>query len=136
LIVLVNRGFVALGDDVPDAPPTDTAVLGRVRASQSRQRGGLTDTSAEGDAITEVRRVEIDRLAPQYDGTVAPVYLDLIASEPPVAASDPIPVPAPELGEGNHLSYAFQWFIFAICVAIGWVLAVRRSIGTRRAAAQ
>jgi cytochrome oxidase assembly protein ShyY1 len=135
-VVLVNRGFVALGDDIPDAPATETAVLGRVRVNQSRQRGGLTDTSDTDDVISEVRRVEIDRLAPQYGGSVAPVYLDLIASEPAVGPTDPIPVPAPELGEGNHLSYAFQWFIFAVCVAIGWGLAVRRSVGARRAAAQ
>ena len=135
-VVLVNRGFVSLGEDVPDAPATESAVLGRVRVNQARQRGGLTDTSADGAAITEVRRIEIERLAPQYSGAVAPVYLDLIESDPPVGAADPIPVPAPELGEGNHLSYAFQWFIFAICVGIGWVLAVRRSIGTRRVAAQ
>jgi hypothetical protein len=30
------------------------------------------------------------------------------------------------------LAYAVQWFIFSICVAIGWVLAVRRSVATRR----
>ena len=114
-------------------------MLGRLRLSQSRQRGGLTDSSADAAAaITEVRRIEVDRLAPQFgDGTttaVAPLYLDLIESDPPVDATDPVPVPAPELGEGNHLSYAVQWFIFAICVAIGWVLAVRRSVRTRRAA--
>ena len=139
-IVLVNRGFVALGDDIPDAIDVETAVLGRVRVNQSRQRGGLTDTPGSDDAITEVRRIDIDRLAPQYQNgdavEVAPVYLDLIETVPPVGASDPIPVPAPELGEGNHLSYAFQWFIFAICVVIGWALAVRRSVGTRRAATQ
>ena len=140
LVVLVNRGFVALGDEVPDASPVETAVLGRIRANQSRRAGGLTDSSGEdGAPVTEVRRVELERLAPQYANggavAVAPVYVDLIETVPAVQPTDPIPVPAPELGEGNHLSYAFQWFIFAVCVVIGWVLAVRRSIGTRRAAA-
>ena len=140
LVVLVNRGFVALGDEVPDASQAETAVLGRIRANQSRRRGGLTDSSGEDDEpVTEVRRVELERLAPQYANggavAVAPVYVDLIETVPAVQPADPIPVPAPELGEGNHLSYAFQWFIFAVCVVIGWVLAVRRSIGTRRAAA-
>jgi cytochrome oxidase assembly protein ShyY1 len=132
--VLVNRGFVPLGNDVPDAPAGETSVLGRVRLSQSRQTGQLTD-AAEGP-LTEVRRVEIDRLAPQYEGEVAPVYIDLIESDPAATPVDPVPVPAPQLGEGNHLSYAFQWFIFAICVLIGWVLAVQRSIRTRRAAVE
>jgi cytochrome oxidase assembly protein ShyY1 len=43
-------------------------------------------------------------------------------------------VSEPELTEANHLSYAFQWFIFAACVVVGWVLAVRRSVRTHRAA--
>jgi hypothetical protein len=48
----------------------------------------------------------------------------------------PEPVATPDLGEGNHLAYAVQWFIFAIAVAVGWVLAIRRSIATRRREAE
>jgi cytochrome oxidase assembly protein ShyY1 len=60
------------------------------------------------------------------------MYVDLIASTPAEATDLPEPVATPDLSEGNHLSYAVQWFIFAIAVAVGWVLAVRRSIATRR----
>lgn len=130
--VLVNRGFVALGAEIPEAPSTEAIVLGRVRLDQSRQRGQLTDS--QDGVITEVRRIEIDELAPQFTGDLAPVYIDLIESEPAVEPTDPAPLPAPELGEGNHLSYAFQWYIFAILVVVGWVLAIRHSIHTRRAA--
>jgi hypothetical protein len=90
----------------------------------------LTD-SGEGP-VTEIRRVEIDRIAPQLPGDVLPVYLDLMASRPPVTAQDPVPIPEPELDEGPHLSYAAQWFIFALFVVIGWVLAVRKSVRTHR----
>ena len=38
---------------------------------------------------------------------------------------------APTLDEGPHLSYTIQWFIFSICVIVGWVLAVRRSMAMR-----
>ncbi len=129
-IVLVNRGFVPLGLDVPSAPTTPVEVLGRARPSEERRRGQLTD-AADGP-VTEVRRVEIDRIAPQLPGEVVPVYVDLVLSEPPAGPDDPIPVPAPELDEGPHLSYAVQWFIFAACVVVGWVLAVRRSVRARR----
>ena len=40
-------------------------------------------------------------------------------------------VAVPELSEGPHLSYAVQWFIFSVAVAVGWVLAVRKSISDR-----
>jgi len=52
---------------------------------------------------------------------------------PAPGTGDPTPVLAPQLDEGPHLSYAVQWFIFATCVVVGWVLAVRRAILTRKA---
>ena len=127
--VLVNRGFVPLGTALPAPPSGEVEVLGTVRPSQARRTGELTDT---GLAVTEGRRIDIDQIAPQLPGEVAPVYLDLVSSDPAVQSTDPIPVPPPQLSEGPHLSYAGQWFIFALCVAIGWVFAVRRSIRTRR----
>jgi cytochrome oxidase assembly protein ShyY1 len=130
--VIVNRGFVALGAEVPAAPTVETEVLARVRVPQARQRGELTDAASSGDPITEVRRIDLDQLAAQFPGEVAPVYLDLIDAVPAPGPTDPLPVSAPSLDEGPHLSYAAQWFIFAMCVLAGWVLAVRRSMRSRR----
>ena len=133
--VVVNRGFVTLGEPTPAAPAGSIDVLGRIRVPPGRQLGELTD-SADGP-VTEVRRVDLDLLDAQLPGELAPVYVDLIGSVPTVTATDPVPVPPPTLDEGPHLSYAVQWFIFATAVLIGWVLAIRRSIATnrRRAAA-
>jgi len=133
--VVVNRGFVPLGVDVPAAPTVETELLARVRIPQERQRGELTDPSEAGAAVTEVRRIDLGQLSAQLPGEVAPVYLDLIDAIPTIGPNDPVPVPAPTLNEGPHLSYAAQWFIFAVCVLVGWVLAVRRSIRSRQRAA-
>lgn len=130
--VVVNRGFVPLGVDVPAAPTVETELLARVRIPQERQRGELTDTSNAEAAVTEVRRIDLGQLSAQLPGEVAPVYLDLIDAIPTIGPNDPAPVPAPTLDEGPHLSYAAQWFIFAVCVLVGWVLAVRRSIRSRQ----
>jgi cytochrome oxidase assembly protein ShyY1 len=134
-ILLVNRGFVVLADDQAPPPPpaADVQLTGRLRTTQTRGFGQLSD-AATGD-LDVAQRVDIERLAPQLPGEVVPMYVDLIRSQPPEAADGPQPVAPPELGEGNHLSYAVQWFIFSIAVAVGWVLAVRRSIATRRTAA-
>ncbi len=129
-ILLVNRGFVPLDDEVPDAPSGPVDVTGRLHPSQERRGVQLSDP-AEGD-LTEAQRIDIPRLAPQLPGDVVPVYIDLISSSPAEGPGAPAPVAAPELGEGNHLSYAVQWLIFTICVAVGWVLAVKRSIRTHR----
>jgi surfeit locus 1 family protein len=130
--VIVNRGFVPLGIDVPAPPTSETQILARVRLPLERQRGELTDATGTGEPVTEVRRVDLGQLSAQLPGELAPVYLDLIDSIPAIDANDPLPVPAPTLDEGPHLSYAVQWLIFAVCVLIGWVLAVRRSIRSRR----
>ena len=131
--VVVNRGFVVLGTEIPPAPSGEVEVLGRIRVPGERQRGGLTD-STDGP-VTEVRRVDLGLLGQQLPGEVAPVYLDLIGSVPNVGPGDPAPVPAPTLDEGPHLSYAVQWLIFATAVLIGWILAVRRSLAPRKRAA-
>lgn len=128
--LIVNRGFVPLGFDIPDAPAGEVAVQGIVRASQERQTGQLTDP-AEG-VLAEVQRIDIGRLEPQIEGRVLPAYVDLLASSPAELPGYPEPVVQPDLSEGAHLSYAVQWFIFAASVAVGWVLAVRWSVMARR----
>jgi cytochrome oxidase assembly protein ShyY1 len=130
--VIVNRGFIPLGFEVPAAPATEVSVTGLIRMSEVRDRGGLTD-SADGP-VDEVRRIDIPFLAQQLPGDVAPVYVQLVSSEPSVTVGDPEPISRPELDSGPHLSYAIQWFIFSLAVAVGWVLAVRRSLATRRRA--
>lgn len=133
-ILIVNRGFVPLAIEAPPVPADDVEVVGRVRESQRRGLGQLGDP-AEGD-LFEVQRIDIPRLAPQLPGEVVPVYVDLVESSPAEPDPFPEPVAAPDLGEGNHLSYAVQWFFFSIAVAVGWVLAIRRSARTRRRAKQ
>ncbi|HSH11190.1 MAG TPA: SURF1 family protein [Ilumatobacter sp.] len=132
-ILLVNRGFMPLGTETaPGVPASDIEIVARLRASQERRLGQLSD-AADGE-LTIAQRVDIDRLAAQMPGDVVPMYVDLIESVPAEVGGAPEPVARPTLGEGNHMSYAVQWFIFAAAVAVGWVLAVRRSIATRRAA--
>ena len=132
-VLLVNRGFVPLTFEAPQVPALDVEVTGRLRPSQERRLGQLAD-AGDGD-LTEAQRIDIDRLAPQLPADVVPMYIDLIESVPAEQPGLPEPVVAPDLSEGNHLSYAVQWFIFSIAVAVGWFLAVRRSARTRQRSA-
>ena len=128
-LLLVNRGFLPLGIDPPPAPEGEIEVVGRLRPSQERRTGQLTD-AATGD-LAEAQRVDIERLAPQLGGEVLAMYLDRYDSTP----AEPVdlqPVVKPDLSEGPHLSYAVQWFVFTVAVGVGWVLAVRKSLRTRR----
>ena len=123
-LVLVNRGFVPETDPIPAAPTGPVTITGRLKGTEKRSFGGLTDP-ADGE-LTELHRLDIARLSEQLPGPVAPVYVELLTSDPS-APNDPIPLPDPELDEGPHLSYMMQWFIFSICAIVGWVLAIRRS---------
>lgn len=132
-VLLVNRGFVALGADVPDPPAGEVEVTGRLRPSQERSFGQVSDP-ADG-TLQEAQRVDIPRLEQQIGGDVIPMYVDLSQSDP--ADSRALePIVRPDLGNGPHLSYAVQWFIFAVCAAVGWVFAVRHSAKTRQRAAE
>lgn len=129
-ILLVERGFAPLDTDVAAAPTGPVDIVGRLRPSQERRRGQLSDV-ATGD-LTEAQRLDIARLAPQLPGPPVPMYVELTSSAPAEQGPYPQPVVVPELGAGPHLSYAVQWFIFSAAVALGWVLAVRKSINARR----
>jgi len=128
-VLMVDRGFVPLSVEVPTPPAGEIELLGRVRLSQERRLGGLTDP-AEG-TLTEVQRIDVERLREQMaaspDQVVLPFYVDLLES-PDITAEIPTPVANPDLSEGSHLSYAIQWLIFGACAALAWVFLVRRAL--------
>jgi surfeit locus 1 family protein len=130
LVVNVSQDGAAGVDPVVPLQLAD----GRLRPSQKRDTGSLSDP-AEGE-LTEVHRVDINRLQKQLDAPVLPMYVDLLDSTPPEPADQITPVAAPDLSEGPHLSYAVQWCIFSLAAVVGWVLAVRRSVRTRTGASK
>lgn len=131
-ILLVNRGFVPDGIAVTPAPSETLVVGGTARTSQRRKTGELTDNESADTA--EVRRVDLDLIAKRLNVSLAPVYIDFIASKP-ASASPPVPVPPPNLTSGPpHVSYTGQWIFFSLCAIAGWVFAVRRSAKSRRQA--
>jgi cytochrome oxidase assembly protein ShyY1 len=124
-VLLVARGFVPLGEQPASAPGGHVTVEGRLRRSEARRTGALSDPTA--GELTEAQRVDIPRLAGQLPGEVVPMYLELTSSQPAESGPLPAAIVEPELGEGPHLSYAVQWFLFSAIAAVGWFLAVRRS---------
>lgn len=127
-VVLINRGFLDARVASPPVPTGDVSLIGRVRTSEQRRTGQVADDS--GEQLTQARRIDLDVLGPQFGGDVAPVYVEVLESQPKDGRLEAIA--APELSNGPHLSYAIQWFIFTACVAIGWVFAVRRSAHPER----
>jgi cytochrome oxidase assembly protein ShyY1 len=63
---------------------------------------------------------------PLYGG-----WLELVDQDPPADGSLAL-VPPPELESGPHLSYAIQWFAFAVIGIGGFILLIRAEAKVRR----
>ena len=120
----VNRGFVPLGDSaaldpVPEGP---VELEGWLRNSVDRGSFGATDTG-EGRLLP---RLDTERVADRFEGPLAAVWLQLAPDGTSGLASFPDPVPLPPIDEGPHLSYAVQWFIFAVLGSLFYGAVLRR----------
>lgn len=133
IAVLVNRGWVPLGFDhvpVEGAPPPagEVTIEGWVHLTQMRPSLGPEDP-AKG-RLTTLSRVDVGRIQQQVDVELAPVYV-IATSE--WGSELPVPAPEPDFSDdGPHLSYAIQWFGFALIGLIGYVFLARRRLGTSR----
>ena len=102
-------------------PPGTVELIGRLRIGidGGRVAGSGTEISRP-DAALAAQTIGME---PTLDDHV---YLELISQTPNQASGFPRPVPAPDLGEGSHRSYAFQWFTFAALGVLGYGLVLRR----------
>jgi surfeit locus 1 family protein len=136
--VAVNRGWVPIGEDGPEAPPPAATappagrvtVTGVLQPTQERGRFGPTDP--DGGRLATLSRLDLGRYQQQVAEDLYPVALQLESSDPPQAGDLPVPVPLPDTGdEGPHLSYAVQWFVFSTIAAVGYVVILRRQLHDR-----
>lgn len=130
--VLVNRGWVPFADDRPPIaaagpPAADVDVTGIIIPTTPAARFGSPDG---GSRLTYLSSPDVDRIQPQTDLTLYPFSLLLVDQEPP-AGQLPIPGAPPDVSEGSHESYAWQWFSFTAIVLIGYPLLIRRSLQSR-----
>jgi len=121
--ILVNRGFVPRRFDAnpPFVPRSgEVNVVGLVRFGLSA--GGVSDDGTQisrPNATLALEHLNVDNVLESG------AYLQLLQQEPSQEAL-PRPVPIPDLGEGPHRSYAFQWFTFATIGLIGYALVLLR----------
>ncbi|MEE4199479.1 SURF1 family cytochrome oxidase biogenesis protein [Erythrobacter sp.] len=95
----------------------------RVECSSGSRPDALVDLGFSQDLdlpVWEGGRVE---------GIVAPG--PRLVADPPVAGLQPLAKPDPRELPNNHLSYAIQWFGFALTALVIFFLAVRARIGRR-----
>jgi len=127
-LVLVNRGFIAQSaqnQESAPAPVGTVEILGRVRVSEVRKTGGLSDPT--DGVLKELINIDLNRLGQQIQDLNTEIFIEVLKSNP----ADSMllePIADPILSSGSHLSYTAQWFIFSVFVAAGWVVVVRRKL--------
>jgi hypothetical protein len=131
----VIRGFVGFGDggDIPEVAPPE----GDVRVAGLAMDPGRLGGTAEGDLAELLGSDDmLPALVQAYSSVPAdagPASAGAGDAQPAAAADEAglVVVPAPELGEGPHLGYAVQWFIFGAIALGGYPLILRRVVARR-----
>jgi cytochrome oxidase assembly protein ShyY1 len=124
-VFIVDRGWLATGseqdspDVVPAAPSGTVTVVARLKAGEPTLPGRSAPAG-------QIATIQLDDLAerigePTYTGAYG-----LLASESPAPAAAPYPAKKPVRDEGPHLSYALQWFVFALFGFLGLGYALRQ----------
>lgn len=127
-VLVVDRGWVpagaeALADGVPAPPDGDVEVVVRLRPAEPPGREGPPGQT-----------YRIDPEGVLAAGSAGPDVVSLptfeaygvLAREVPSAAAPPSALPPPDTGLGSHLSYAFQWWVFALGALVGVGVLVHR----------
>lgn len=136
LVMVIDRGFVPIGSDAsaPDAvpaPPSGTVtVVASLRADEPPSDRGAPDGQVQAISTAQVLAAAPDGDAWAQGRTVG--AYGALRSEDPAPAAGLISLPEPNTDPGSHLSYAFQWAIFAIGAIGGYVLLWRRERGALR----
>lgn len=100
---------------IPPAPSGDVTIDGVVRVFEAPR----SDVSGLPDQV--ISRMSLEELS--FAGVAQDRVLQLIRSDP---ADDLITVPLPEVDEGQNISYAVQWILFAVVAMGGWFIFLRR----------
>lgn len=129
--VIVDRGWTPEDQQANyDVPAGETAVYGYLAASKPQ----LEPNAAPK---TEWHRVDVEAIATQLPYDLLPFYLVQLDDEQSAAespAADPLPIRGKlqvDLSEGSHLSYAIQWFLFSLTLAVVYLAFVYMQVGKK-----
>ena len=128
-LVLVNRGFIAKDGGVVSQPPAPAS--GTVTVTGFVRRSEQGKTTATVPVQGSVRLINSPTIATTLGLDLPDGYIQQISSQPAEAAAL-TPVGTPELGEGPHLSYAVQWFLFTLIAVAGCFFLIRADLRDRR----
>lgn len=147
--LLVNRGWVAPDDmdgaafpAVPKTPAGTVTLTGRLMPDETSGVSGIHEV--KGLPPRQYMLISGREQAQHLPEPVIGGYMELVRSSPALARSESAQlVPAPDansqstsdaaiVGQGVHLPYAIQWWLFALMVPVGWWILLRQELKDRR----
>ena len=128
-IVVIERGWIPADSDLNPSreffpSETDRTIIARVRLGEA-----IPNRNSPTGQLTSINLPEISELLSKEVETS--FYLRMV-TESPAESSNPQPLSRPVLDEGNHLSYAVQWIIFAAMGFFALFWAIRQEQEFRR----
>ena len=117
-VFIVDRGGLPTGleqdspDEIPAAPAGEVTVTARLKPGEPTLPGR---SAPEG----QIASIQLDDIAAMIDEPVYTGAYGLMATEDPAPAERPQASTKPARDEGPHLSYAFQWLVFALFGFLG-----------------
>ena len=131
LILMVDRGWIPLDTLQRDWHLFDEET-GKDQIAGTLQLSGSLNLQERGGQAVEIptdrlwHREDLDALEIALELILAPMYLELTPETEPGLEFPRRQARERELNEGNHLSYALQWYTFSLILGIGYVNLVRR----------
>ncbi|WP_425953957.1 SURF1 family protein [Xylanimonas sp. McL0601] len=130
LVVVVDRGFVPLGEDSskPDAfpapPDGEVTVTVTLRADEPASSRGAP--AGQVQAISTPQVLAAGPSGASWAGGRTVAAYGQLRTEDPAPAGSLLALPPPDLDPGSHLSYTFQWCVFAAGAIGGYIVLWRR----------
>ena len=128
-VVVVERGWIPADSDLN---PSNTFLPSEsLKTLVARVRMGETvpNRDSPNGQVTSINLTDIEQLI-NLD-VKQDLYLRMV-TESPAEGAHPQPLSRPVLDEGNHLSYAVQWIIFAVMGFFALFWAIRQEQEFRR----
>ncbi|GAB3822347.1 SURF1 family protein [Tessaracoccus terricola] len=133
--LIVNRGFIPRQAGQPDTEVLPEPPAGEVAVMGYVHRDEQGDDTAVVPHEFKVRLINSEAIAESLGRELLPGYV-ILSTSSPANGEDLVPMEPPVLDEGNHFSYALQWFAFGAIAVIGIGVLIRADLQDRRKARQ
>lgn len=126
--IWVIRGWVGASTIATEVPSIPQAQVGQTEVTGAVRYFEEPLADVYGLPAGVIAKMSLEELTTQNSpGTVDNRVVQLISSTP---SDEMLIVPLPEVDEGQNISYAVQWILFALVAIIGWFIFLRREAKT------